>query len=259
MVIIKTLRRYSPIFSYRKSILSYNYFDYCSFFVSLQTKASVTMMVLQEKWNVYLKKHPVICFFAIVLCLLSLLLIVFAPNKELLIYGAVCFTFFFLLFFASTIIAMISPNRYEVSMAEGRLRILKNGQEIVNTSGQQITFLCLMRHSGMLGDAPVKLRINYLDENGKTRRYTLRLVNIPTEECEELAKQLTLFAASNVDKKQTDGENWIVHLCFSLVCIAVTGAICIFSDEVDGRIIIALVLSLLGFVYSLVKCLTQKR
>ena len=95
--------------------------------------------------------------------------------------------------------------------------------------------------------------------NGKTRRYTLRLVNIPTEECEELAKQLTLFAASNVDKKQTDGENWIVHLCFSLVCIAVTGAICIFSDGVDGRIIIALVLSLLGFVYSLVKCLTQKR
>ena len=156
-----------------------------------------------------------------------------------------------------TIIKLFSPNHYEVSTTGGRIKILKNGVEVLNVAGQQITFLKF--NINPVGKDVNNLRISYTDDNSKTKYFTLPLSFIPKTQCNELCNRVALFYSKNVNKdKLTDGENWKVNLVISLVVFVVVIVLISTSEEVSGKMIFALVASVIFLLYSIVKLANGK-
>ena len=226
---------------------------------NVSTLSTPDCIVLQEKWNENIKRHPVAFSILFVLFVVVPLLLVFfaTENRGIIWILILCLVAFFLLINILTIIKMFSPNHYEVSTTDGRIKILKNGVEVLNVKGEQITFLKFINNP--VGKEITNLRISYVDDNSKTKFYSLPLAYIPKADCKELYDSVASFYVRNVNfNKQTDGENWKVNLVISLVLSVLMALFCIFSDEVSGKMIFALVASLFFLIYSIVKMANSK-
>ena len=226
---------------------------------NVSTQSTPGSIVLQEKWNENIKRHPIAFSILFVLFVVFPLLLVFfaIENRGIIWIVILCLVAFFLLINILTIIKMFSPNHYEVSTTDGRIKILKNDVEVLNVKGEQITFLKFINNP--VGKDIISLRVSYVDDNSKTKFYTLPLSYIPKADCRELYDSVASFYVQNVNiSKLTDGENWKVNLVISLVLFVLMALFCIFSDEVSGKMIFALIASLFFLIYSIVKMANSK-
>lgn len=220
----------------------------------VSTQSTPDCIILQEKWNENIKKNPIAFSLAIIVFVVTPLLIcIYTSDRSILLLFVL-----FLLINIPSIIKMLSPNHYEVSTTGGRIKILKNGVEVLNVKGQQITFLDYDKHPFAKNEI-VKLRINYVDDNSKTKYYSLPLGFIPKADLKELRNYIEDFFAKDVNKdKLTDGENWKAKLIISLVFFVFFAFSCYATKDVSGRMIFALFLSFSFLIISIVKMTKNK-
>ena len=224
----------------------------------LSDKANI--IVLQEKWIVFVKKHPFVYFFMILLfCILPLALVIVTPSSNYDKGGVIILMvslLFFLLLNVRVIRRMVAPKRFEVSLEDDRLLIKKNEEEVLNVMGKDVSFFKLIYYMKVLK----AFRIDYNNLNGQVKRFILSLDFVPNEDCEALLQILALFYSKNVDsKKLTDGENWGTNLLISivfLISLLVLG--CMSDDGISGKILFAIIINICFFILSLYKYLALK-
>ena len=224
----------------------------------LSDKANI--IVLQEKWIVFVKKHPFVYFFMILLfCILPLALVIVTPSSNYDKGGVIILMvslLFFLLLNVRVIRRMVAPKRFEVSLEDDRLLIKKNEEEVLNVMGKDVSFFKLIYYMKVLK----AFRIDYNNLNGQVKRFILSLDFVPNEDCEALLQILALFYSKNVDsKKLTDGENWGTNLLISivfLISLFVLG--CMSDDGISGKILFAIIINICFFILSLYKYLALK-
>lgn len=224
-----------------------------------QSKSDV--IVLQEKWTENIKKHPIAFGLLLLFCLAPLVLIFFVREEgsTSMIVLAACIFALFLLVHIPTIIRMISPKRYEVSLSDGKIKIIKEDKEILNVKGEQITFLDFVRHP--LTKDVTAIKIQHTDEKSKTRYFTMSLVFISKEDIKELTNSVSTFYDLNVDKaKQTDGENWKKNFfIFLLITVGIGVYLLTTKEDASDKMIIAFIASIVMLIVSIVKLVGKKR
>lgn len=218
------------------------------------------VLVLQEKWDENIKRHPIAFTILLLMFVVAPLVCSFfvKENRELFFVVIAVGFLFFLLVNIVSIIKFFSPKCYKVSVADGRIKILKNDKEVLNVKGGQITFLKFVNHP-MSKNEVTGLRVQYTDENSKTRYFNMNLSFIPKENCKELVNRVATFYVNNVNQaNQTDGENWKTNLIISLILTIVLGFLAANDHGEDGRIVVALCFGVIWMLVSLYKLLKKK-
>lgn len=226
-------------------------------YVSMQQPKTGVLM-LQEKWSENIKRHPIAFGFLFLLLFVApLVLVLFYTPKDrmasLAVPAAGCL-FFFLINIPS-IIRIFSPKRYEVSVADGRLKIIKNDKEVLNIKGSDITYLKFVKQFSDYNG----LVVHYDDEKSNKGKFTMNMAFIPKSECEPFVERVAVFYSQNaVQSKQTDGQNWKQGFFIGLVCTIILG--CILGSGVeDRRAFVGLVFSVLLTLFSLFKLLNNAK
>ena len=139
---------------------------------------------LQEEWDVSFKKHRGIFIFLGLLPLSALIISIVILISRHDVDGFLACVFMgvaaLLIFFGPMIIKYFRPKHYEISTRDGRLTIIKNGKEIVNTSIESVKQIKLTINQ--LYDELQELTIYYTNEKKRKRSFKMNLAFIPDDD-----------------------------------------------------------------------------
>lgn len=155
-----------------------------------------TTLVLQEKWNESFKKHPIANGFLLLLTLVWVVLSIyglFGEGDYRALWTLLAFWLLLMLLLNIPVLKRLrSPKRYEVTIADERLNIKRNGLEILNVKGEDITFLQFVKYYKDI----IGLNLKYKNENSETVNFSMKQLSfIPREECREFANRVATFYA----------------------------------------------------------------
>lgn len=147
---------------------------------------------LQERWQMWPSKHPVVFVLMLLMFLLLPIVLMFLSFTDGeftlgLVIFAISFCFF-LIINIPTIIRMFNPATYLVKIKEGILTISRNKEEKFSISVQDIKKIVFYRHAGTITGVKIYKEAPDLFYSGEG--YHLPLAYIPQKEIEELAKLL---------------------------------------------------------------------
>ena len=156
-----------------------------------------TNLVLQEKWNESYKKHPIalgiLALFTLVCVCFSIYGTLFGEGDYRALWIMVVFWLLIMLLLNIPVLKRLrSPKRYEVTIADERLKIKRNDLEILNVKGEDIPFLQFVKYQKDI----VGLNLRYKNENSETVNFSMKQLSfIPREECREFANRVATFYA----------------------------------------------------------------
>ena len=203
-------------------------------------------IILQEKWNGFLKKMPFsfrLCFYLLmgvfIFFLFCFIADFFSEKKS--------FDLFVVLFILAILIIFVRPllsrRRYEV-IADGENFIVKrNGKEIFNVLGKHLSFVVFNERPFVGIDS---LKIDYKDEFERTRFFYIPLRYIPYNECQQLQRHVYSFFNKYANNRKTSGEtNWGKALPITAIITILMETLCYFIySETEEKSILVLLFAL---------------
>ena len=158
-----------------------------------QNAQSTPMTItLTEKWNVFIKKHPFLTFFLLLMGLAPLILKVIEKNNgnsndSMVIL--VCILFFWGILLLRIVPKMIAPRVFKFTFDGDKLIIDRNGEQVVSTTKSQITDLKFTKQLNEIR----YFNLKYTDKTAKTKSFYFALDFIPSNESSEFFTQISNY------------------------------------------------------------------
>ena len=148
-------------------------------------QSTPTTIVLQEKWNVFFKKHPILSFLLLLIGIAPLILKAIGQwNGNVYSYFVVPLIFWGIPLLR-IVPKMINSREFKITIDGDKLIIDRNGEQVVNTTRSQITDLKFVKQQNQFRSFILK----YTDKTAKTKSFYFSLEFIPSNECSEFFTQ----------------------------------------------------------------------